>query len=316
MSNAGVNGAIPIFLEQMTKWQFCPPSSNLWTIEIVEHNDGDSGNSSNHTLESLYDNIIKVNKQFNTYFSSSYGINALGDTSAAAETANTPAGNFIKSSQVNEIGSFLATDVSFNANSITIVDKASSFSEAFTGWLSYGKIQQGRVHNRAAVIKFYRSNWDINELFFDPWIAAIGQQGLIEGDESDKIYNIKADIYINEYAASSANEQTTSWKLRKQIKLTKAFPKSREQYKYSYSPETAGSFTSAKVDFEFENYSINYKIFDNAKNTFKAKNTQSGKVTGEGRHETGASFIGVNTNTSAAGGASRTNMYQNASGLA
>lgn len=272
MSNSVESGAIPIFLEQMKKWQFCPPSTNLWTIEIVEHNDG-SGSSTGYNLSSLYNNIIKVNKQFNKHFTNSYSI--LKDTQNQSAVST-----FISSAQHNKIGLFLATDVSFNANAVTIVDKSSSFAEPFTGWLSYGKIQQGRTHNRAAVINFYHSNWDINEILFDPWIAAIGQQGLIEGDEADKIYNIKADIYIKEYAASVSDG--TSWVLRKQIKLTKAFPKSREQYRYTYSNDDAGVFKSTKIDFEFENYAIEYKVFENVRNTFSTSDIKSGKVTTQG----------------------------------
>lgn len=300
MSDSVQSGAIPLFLEQMTKWQFCPPSNNLWTVEIVEHKESD-GNTMGASLSSLYSNIIKVNDQFSMHFTNSYGILKNKENPDVVK-------NFITSAQHNQIGLFLATDISFNSNAVTIVDKASNFAEPFTGWLSYGKIQQGRTHNRAAVIKFYQSNWDINEVLFDPWIAAIGQQGLIEGDESDKLYNIKADIYIKEYAASSVNAKTNTWVLRKQIKLTKAFPKSREQYKYSYSPDNAGAFLSTKVDFEFENYAIEYMIYENEKNIAKNKNIVSGKV--------GSTPIAINTNTTEAGGAQHTNAMKNAEGMA
>ena len=223
------------------------------------------------SLTSLYTNIMKVNEQFSKHFTNSYGMLKNKENPDVVK-------NFIAGVQHNQIGLFLATDISFNANAVTIVDKASNFAEPFTGWLSYGKIQQGRTHNRAAIIKFYQSNWDINEVLFDPWIAAIGQQGLIEGEETDNIFNIKADIYIKEYAASNINAKTNTWVLRKQIKLTKAFPKSREQYKYSYSPDNAGAFLSTKVDFEFENYAVDYMIYDNEKNLGKTKNSSAGKV--------------------------------------
>jgi hypothetical protein len=42
------------------------------------------------------------------------------------------------------------------------------------------------------------SNWDIGDILFDPWIAAVAQKGLIEDDNS----SIKGKIVIKEYASS------------------------------------------------------------------------------------------------------------------
>jgi hypothetical protein len=131
----------------------------------------------------------------------------------------------------------------------------------------------------------------------DKWIAAIGQQGLIEGDEDNDIFDIKADIYINEYSASTPDSLISgmsSWQLRKIIKLTKAFPKARDPYKFSYT-EDATDMQTLKVDFEFENYAIEYEKADYRLN-------KTGLV--------------LNTNTSEGGRAQDTNMYRNAQGMA
>lgn len=242
-------GALNSFLNKMRDWKFNPPSNNLWTIKIALHNDGKSPNGK-HSLSELYTNILKVNQGYMETFSSSWDVSIDG--------SEDPLFTYIEKLQGEDIGLFLATDVSFNANAVSIKDESSPNNTQFTGWLGFGKIQNGRQHNHAGKIMFYHSNWDIHELLFDLWIAAIGQQGLIEGDETDGIYNIKADITICEYAASAPGAETSTWALRKTIKLTKCFPKSRQQYSYTYNSDKAGLFQSDAVDIEFENYSITY----------------------------------------------------------
>lgn len=291
-------GALNSFLDKMRDWKFNPPSNNLWTIKIGLHNDGQS-KETKHGLPELYTNILKVNQAYMETFSSSWDIKIDG--------AEDPLLTYIEQVQAEDIGLFLATDVSFNANAVNIKDESSPNNTQFTGWLGFGKIQNGRQHNHAGKIMFYHSNWDIHELLFDLWIAAIGQQGLIEGDEEDGIYNIKADIIICEYAAATqGKKKAETWQLRKTIKLTKCFPKNRQQYSYTYSSDKAGLFTSDAVDIEFENYSITYPSVAHGLAEAKAAKYEGGAATP----------IAVNTNTSAGGQAQQTNMYKNATGFA
>jgi hypothetical protein len=288
-NSSSSTGALGKFLNKLSDWKFCPPSNNLWTIQIKLHNSGEdvTNGTIDHSFKKLYQNILNVNAAYDSAYSTSYNVNVKGDSVGESLL------KYIETLQDNEIGLFLATDLSFNANSVQVRDQQSQQNIPFSGWLSYGKTVTGRDHNHAGKIKFYGTNWNMNELLIDKWIAAIGQQGLIEGDEVDGIYNIKADIFIKEYATSIPDSTKKGWKhwaLRKQIKLTKAFPKSREQYKYS-NGEDSSNIVSAGVDFEFENYTIEYEKTDWPK-------------------------IAVNTNTTAGGQAQQTNMYKNASGLA
>lgn len=313
-------GSLGIFLDKMRNWKFNPPSSNLWVIHIALHNDGFTGSKTDlkHDFISLYKNIKKVNNNYSSSYNTTWGVSVIDDKNESNLL------KYMESLNDGTIGIFLATDVSFNANSVNIKDEQSQNNTAYSGWLSYGKTQIGRGHNHAGKIQFLHSNWDMNELFIDPWIAAIGQQGLIEGDESDGIYNIKADITIMEYAASAPGKDTKSWILRKVISLVKCFPKNRDQYRYDYTYDKAGSFVPGWVDFEFENYNIRYtnfphyetKLVDIVKNLPPLKGQKASQTTP--KKATPAKVetpIAVNTNEQQ-GGAGMTNMYNNMSNMA
>ena len=300
-------GALDKFVDKFNDWKFCPPSSHLWTVKINLHNDAplnENGNDSvDHSFKKLYENILKVNKEYHNTFSSSYGVFVKNDN------ANALLLDYINSLQDNEIGLFLANEITFNANDIKVQDASSQQNQNFTGWLSYGKVAAGRGHNHNGKFNFYNTNWNINELFFDKWIAAIGQQGLIESDESDGIYNIKADIFINEYSVSvpePADGGWKEWQLRKTIKLTKAFPKARDQYKFSYS-EDASEMTSSKVDIEFENYSIEYEFANYATRNI---------IEEAARKKAEQERLALNNNKTTAGGAQMNKANVAAKGMA
>lgn len=239
--------ALGIFLNKFSDWKFCPPSKNLWTVSISAHKDGTS--TTGNTFSDLYANIIAVNKGFSNSVSSKWAVNA-------PDGAN----SFISSSTDSIIGLFLANEITFSTGSVNIENKGDKSSNALYGWMRGGMVQTGRKQDLEAKIKFYSTNWDINELLIDPWIAAIGQQGLIEiGDDNlnKGYYNIKADITICEYACSKPGEDTQSWVLRKTIVLKKAFPRARTNYTYNYNvPEFE---SPGPVSFIFDNYTITYK---------------------------------------------------------
>lgn len=313
-------GSLGIFLDKMRNWKFNPPSSNLWVIHLSLYNDGSQTKDAKatHDLLSLYENIKKVNNQFDSVYNSAYGVIVDG------ENGENNLKQYISLLDDGTIGLFLATDLTMNTNKVTIKDQESGTNTAFTGWLKFGKVQTGRDHNLNIKVKFLKSNWDINELLFDPWIAAIGQQGLIEGDEEDGLYNIKGNMMIMEYAASAPGKDTNTWVLRKVIELNRCFPVSRDQYTYTYSPDKAGSFESAMVTFEFDYYKIRYtdfphyetKLVDIVKNLPPLKGQKASQATP--KKATPAKVetpIAVNTNEQQ-GGAGMTNMYNNMSNMA
>lgn len=237
------------YLDKFKNWRFCPPSNHLWTITFLEASTGNAVEAG--TFYQLYSNIKSVNDAYNSAYSPLWRVvNPNG-----MET-------YVSAVQDSDIGLFLVSEISYNGNSVVISDSQSNSMHQYTGWVSYGKTQTGRNHNHAAKIKFAQTNWDFIEVFIDRWIAAIGQQGLIE-DSSLK--NIKANIIITEYANSVPDKakNTGAWVPRKKVILKRAFPKSREQSKLSYDSETAGEMKYNAVDFEFDAYEIYYyDVFD------------------------------------------------------
>lgn len=236
--------ALGTFLSKFQDWKYCPPSNHLWTVTfLLAPRNGSS--VENASFSTLFNNIINVNNRYNKMYSPLWNV----------KTPNDDDGTFVVSAQDSNIGFFLATDVRTNSNSINIADGSSNASVSYTGWLSFGKTQTGRNHNHEVKIKFYKTNWDINEIFFDRWIAAIGQQGLIE---DSSLLNIKANIIIREYAAGAPGVKSDIWIPRKQITLLRAFPKNRAQIEYSYSPEKAGEMETDTIEFVYDAYQIQY----------------------------------------------------------
>ena len=213
------SNALGTYLSKFDDWKFCPPSDNLWTVSFTLSSQGST--ISNNSLETLYKNILDVNRRHNNIFGTRWKVDAPESEITA----------FVKSTQDSSIGSFLATDINFSSNAINVQNEASPTNVQYSGWLTYGKVQNGRDHTHKINITFNKTNWNINELFFDKWIAAIGQQGLIE---DSRLKNIKANIVIREYASSSPGN-VGAWVPKKQIILTRAFPISRKDNEYSYT---------------------------------------------------------------------------------
>lgn len=243
--------ALGTFLQKFRDWKFCPPSDHLWTVHFTLSPRSTTGEIQQSSLGDLYNNIISANTRYDSMYSPIWKIDVPNDISS-----------YMGNIQDSTIGMFLASDVSFSTNKINSISATSESIKPYSGWLSYGKIQAGRDHTHTAKIKFFKSNWDISEIFFDRWIGAIGQQGLIE-DET--LPNLKANIIINEYACSAPAEKLTkigtditSWLLRKTITLSRAFPTSRDQTTLSYEDGDAGKVKYNNVDFDFDSYQIKY----------------------------------------------------------
>lgn len=225
-------------------WGYAIPSDNLWIVHIRTHHRG--GSSEKHTFEELYKNITSVNNSYKRSFSS-IKWEVLLNESTEKFFSGFNKGN----------GLFLATDVTYATNSNTIQDTTDSNFSSHGGFLSQGKIMLSRNPQLNSKITFASTNWDINEIFIDPWISAISQQGLIESSE---LPNIKADITILQYASSHPGKRLNGDEmvLRKEINLYEAFPKGRDNPKMSYEMNEAGTLKTYSTEFVFRDYSITY----------------------------------------------------------
>lgn len=96
------------FLSKMEKFFFSPPSDNLWSIHIsVDDN-------SNSSIETLYNNITKVNETWNNHIS-----NTMWKINTSNTKSNQKASNFIKEFDGSH-GIFLAQNISFSPIQATI----------------------------------------------------------------------------------------------------------------------------------------------------------------------------------------------------
>lgn len=233
--------ALGKFLTKLSNWKFCPPSDNLWTVAfLLSPRSDNKGNS----FSNLYANICSVNASHKSMYGNIWNI--ISPVGADIFVANT---------QDDDIGSFLATEVQYNVNKVNLLDDSGQSISQHIGFLNFGKIQTGKSHNHDIKIRFLKSNWDINELFFDRWIAAVGQQGLIE---AEGFPNIKATIVLQEYSASVPGGTSGVWFPRKQITLFKAVPYERDDYKLSYDNNEAGTFKDSIITFKSDSYHIKY----------------------------------------------------------
>ena len=238
------------FMSKMEKFYYAPPSDNLWTISI----DADDSNVTDNTsLETLYKRIIAANKMWNNQVNTKWKI----DLSAAERKSKNKASEYIKNF-VGQSGVFLAQDVNFATNQATVNSNIFSQSQQHGGFFNFGNIALSRPNNRKLNINFLVSNWDIGDILFDPWIAAVAQKGLIEDDNS----SIKGKIVIKEYASSlpKSYEGKPIQQMfpRKQYIFRNCVPIQRSEIKKNYNPNEAGTFKNTIVNFVFDDYKIEY----------------------------------------------------------
>lgn len=271
-------GPIQLFLDKFSEWKFNFPSKNLWTVEIKLHNDGTS--SADHSLLKLYQNIDAANRRWNAMIGGEWKV-------STRNTSSDFANDFLNRFQSDKTALFLAQGVGFQYRSSTVNQNASDNIAPHTGFMKFGMIEAGAMYNPDCRIQFYETNWDLGDILFDKWIAAVTQQGLIE---DSSLPCIKADIFINYYsagvpttkksktAATAANQQAqqntankavstpqqakatqvtqAGWTLRKIVKLYSAVPTNREGTT-DVSYENTGP-TTETVRFQYLDYSIEY----------------------------------------------------------
>lgn len=268
-------GPIQIFLDKFKDWKFNFPSKNLWTIEIKLHNDGSS--SDDHSMLKLYQNIDSANRRWKSMIGNIWSIS----TRSAEDFAN----NFLNQFQEDKTAFFLAQGISFDLRGVNVNTNTSDLIATHSGFLKFGMVENGANYNPQCRVQFYETNWDVGDIFFDKWIAAIAQQGLIE---DSSLPCIKADIHINQYSAGvstktvalndavkaqqnsknkaistpqqiqQTQKKNATWTLRKIIKLYGAVPINRSgSAEISY--ENNGP-TVETVTFQFLDYSVEYLI--------------------------------------------------------
>jgi hypothetical protein len=93
-------------------------------------------------------------------------------------------------------GIFLAQDVNFPPLQTQINQNYFTGGQQHGSFYNFGNISMSRPNNRNLNISFLISNWDIGDILFDPWVAAVAQKGLIEDGNS----TIKAKITVSEYS--------------------------------------------------------------------------------------------------------------------
>lgn len=240
------------FLSKMEKFYFSPPSDNLWTITI----DVDDVKIENGTsLGVLYERISSVNDNWDKNIADTkWGVNT---EKAKNKSGNTPE-KFIQEF-IGAQGIFLAQNVTFSPIQATINYTVFPLGQQHSGFFNFGNIAQSRPNNRKLNINFLISNWDIGDILFDPWIAAVSQKGLIEDGNS----SIKAKIVIREYSSSlpkeyTSNEVIKQMQVRKQYVFRNCVPISRGEISKNYESSQAGTFKSSIVNFIFDDYEITY----------------------------------------------------------
>lgn len=271
-------GPIQLYLEKFKEWKFNFPSKNLWTVEIRLHNDGKS--TSAHSLLSLFKNIDSANRRWKAMIGNTWAVtNRTGDV----DFANT----FLNRFQSDQTALFLAQGVGFAYRGANISTNVSDSIATYTGFVKYGMVEQGANYNPTCRIQFYETNWDLGDVLFDKWIAAVSQQGLIE---DSSLPCIKADIVINYYSAGiqktkemvayhtaqqqqlnlnnkaqstpqqvkQAVKDNAGWTLRKTVTLYSAVPTQREGTE-NVSYENNGP-TVETVSFNYLDYRIDYMI--------------------------------------------------------
>ena len=237
------------FMTKLQNFQFCPPSDNLWTVNIdSEGTDFTDGSS----LITLYNSIINTNQNWEQMVGTGWKI-ILPKKQDYSE-------KYIQDF-LGVQGIFLAQDVNFPPLQTQINQNFFTGGQQHGSFYNFGNVSMSRPNNRNLNISFLISNWDIGDILFDPWIAAVAQKGLIEDGNS----TIKAKITISEYSQSVPKEYNNNisslqMKIRKQYIFRNCVPTRRGEVSKNYNVNEAGTFKKSIVNFIFDDYKIIYNF--------------------------------------------------------
>ena len=247
------------FLNKMQNFFFRPPSDNLWTINIDSESSPENTNPNQpyRSLASLYDAIIATNNNWSSMVNTGWKIK-LNETYTKCK-------NYIEHFE-NEHGIFLAQDVSFSPIQTLVNTNFFTGGQQHGSFYNFGNISQSRPNNRNLNISFLVSNWDIGDVLFDPWIAAVAQKGLVEDGNS----TIKARITVSEYTSGYPYQEYSKlggnkippsrMVLRKQYIFRNCIPVKRGEVSKNYNSDESGTFKKSIVNFHFDDYQIIYQF--------------------------------------------------------
>lgn len=249
---ANTNGpTILNFITKLQKFQFSPPSDNLWTISIDTMDNLDQKKSG---LPTLYSAITAANNSWKSIVQTRWEVNM----QQVIKNDKKSVQNYIEDF-CSQSGIFLAQNINFTTHSATVIDSVFPQAQQHGGFLNFGYIAQNRQVNRSLKVNFLVSNWDIGDILFEPWIAAVAQRGLIQDGSS----SIKAKITIKQYSANmpkqyNNNQSFTQMECRKEYIFLNCVPVNRSSIEKSYDFNTAGTFKSIPIEFRYEDYKIKY----------------------------------------------------------
>lgn len=240
------------FLTKMQKFHFAPPSDNLWTIEIDTRDKVQGGNGNG--LLTLYNAIIAANNSWKKISPPKWEIKL--NNASKHMTAHNYLRQFVSTS-----GIFLAQNINFTPHSVQINESVFPQGTQHSGFLNFGYVAQSRQINRSLKVSFLVSNWDIGDILFDPWIAAVAQKGTIETNET----SLKARIIVKEYSSGVPKEYNEGvvprqMLCRKQYIFENCVPINRGPVDKNYNFNDAGTFKNSIVEFKFDDYKIEYFI--------------------------------------------------------
>ena len=243
------------FNSLIQKFDFSPPSDNLWNVEIrlkkIDDSKKNLKNDNNNLLQ-LYTNIKAVNKTWNDANRESWHVNV--------NRTKSENDDYIRQFCNTEMGVFLAQSVQFSPISLNFDDNVFGELQQLGGFYKNAKVVKSIKHDDNLKINFLVSNYDITDILIEPWIAAIAQRGLIEIDDDIRL---KAQIILTEFSSSypkKPSEKTYEgqMKARKQYIFDNCFPTSRDEIKKEYSQNEAGTYKNQVVSFKFDSYKIKY----------------------------------------------------------
>lgn len=247
-----------IFNKKIQNFYFAPPSDNLWVVEIKSIGDN------NANLLQLNENIQSVLDAWSKTNCEKWNIEVKNKDDLS---------KYFNMVQEGELGIFMAQNINFTPHGIIATESIFPQFQQFGGLIKGTKVVQSIQATDKLSINFLVSNWDIGDLLFDRWIAAIAQNGLlIETATNDKNLstNLKANIHLYQYSCnkslkeksnqSNGDKSEFGWTMRKEYIFQDCFPISRGQVAKNYNTEEAGVYKTNVVTFYYDNYKIKYHV--------------------------------------------------------
>ena len=248
-----------IFNEKLQNFAFAPPSDNFWTVQI--HPAGQTQGGLTHIFRSAkYVNQIWEGNNAETW---KIDTKSIENKTKNNNNTNNEVENFLNLSQDNTIGLFLAQRINFTPLSVNYDTNPFGEIQQHGGFYKNAKVIKSRKDDDTLKINFLVSNWDLGDILFDPWIAAISQYGLIMDDTDD--ITLKATIILTEYSTNSPDptdnkKDRNTLEARKEYIFENCFPVSREAPEKTYEPNDAGVYKNSIVTFIYDTYKIRYKF--------------------------------------------------------